>query len=264
VPVFCGIQRPEARTVFAGKAKETKSPFYELTVEIPKIEITEGEGFCGRLKLKNGDCVDLKPGMAGAFQVENAALAFLVSDTLLSKEGRETKERREAIKRAVARAALPGRMEVICDTPPVLIDAAHTPSSAARLIEAYTVMFPTGDSSEVPPGDSPEVPPGGILIFGSVIGKNPEAMAEVLCPSFKHVIISTPGTFKPSDPEAVYSSFARHHGSVELISEPERAFARAIELAGGKKPILVTGSFYMISEIRSLLLTPPEVDRHVV
>ncbi len=250
-PAFCSYQKPEAIAVFAEKASAVGVPLFELSKEIPNIEVSRTGGrFHGRLFLKSGEIIEIEPGMPGVFQVENGALAFIVADDLLSGLGHEKEPRRRVIRRAIARAQLPGRMELISEHPPVLIDAAHTPSSAARLVEAYSVMFQ----------------PGGVLLFGSVLGKNPLAMAKVLCPSFKNVIISTPGTFKPSDPRAVYRAFLDIHPSVHLILDPVSAYSKALELAGDEKPILVTGSFYMIAEIRSLAGKQPDkkVGRYAV
>jgi dihydrofolate synthase/folylpolyglutamate synthase len=234
-PAFCGFQKPEATAVFAKKASDVGAPFIELEKEIPAIRISRGNrGFSGLLTCKNGDVVEIEPGMNGAFQVENAALAFLVTDTLLPRLGITKDERRSIIQRGLSKASLPGRMELLRDNPPLLIDGAHTPASTARLAESYTAMYPGK----------------GILLFGSVIGKKPAAMAAILAPHFSHVVISTPGTFKPSDPASVEKAFRQVHNSVELIREPTGAFLRVLELAGEELPILVTGSFYMISEIR--------------
>ena len=247
---FSGYQVPEAACVFSNKADDTGVRLYKIEEEIPKLEITvdgaawtgppwrgpawRGPAWRGLATLKDGDTVEIKPGMQGKFQVENGALAFLVTDWLLEKAGRKKEERRRAICDALGRAKLPGRMELISENPPVLIDAAHTPASASRLLEAYLTMFPKG----------------GTLLFGSVLGKKPGEIAKILGPAFSKVIISTPGTFKPSDPEAVYQAFSAAHPSVELIPEPKAAFERALDHSGGKRPILVTGSFYMIAEVR--------------
>ena len=47
--------------------------------------------------------------------------------------------------------------------------------------------------------------------------------------------------------------------ALELIPEPEAAYLRALELSGGKLPVLVAGSFYMVAAIRRHLLAPEGV-----
>jgi dihydrofolate synthase / folylpolyglutamate synthase len=233
VPAFCGLQQKEAEDVFRTKAETVNAPMRFLEEEIPEIT-------SGALLLKTGERVSIEPGMPGSFQAENAALAFLATDAILASVGVEEAERRGFIADGIRGARLPGRMELLQRDPPVMIDAAHTPSSVRRLLDSFSNAFPEK----------------GILIFGSVLGKNPAAMAEVLASGFDSIIISTPGTFKPSDPQSVYDAFCQAHRSVELILDPKQAYVRASTLAGGSKPILVTGSFYMIAEVRPLLVGP--------
>jgi folylpolyglutamate synthase/dihydropteroate synthase len=71
-------------------------------------------------------------------------------------------------------------------------------------------------------------------------------------------VIARPGTFKQSEPERILESFRKHLGEArcELILEPEPALRRAVELArrSAARAVLVTGSFYLVSEIRARLL----------
>jgi len=78
-------------------------------------------------------------------------------------------------------------------------------------------------------------------------------MAAILAPAFSRVIVSTPGTFKESDPESVAEIFRGFNPSTILEKDPAQALARARQESGGILPILVTGSFYMIGEIGRLL-----------
>jgi dihydrofolate synthase/folylpolyglutamate synthase len=83
-------------------------------------------------------------------------------------------------------------------------------------------------------------------------------MAALLAPHFHTVIVSTPGRFKESNPEEVHALFRNVHSRVLLEKTPHRALEQAIRIAGKEKPILVTGSFYMLSEIRRIWLERPE------
>jgi dihydrofolate synthase/folylpolyglutamate synthase len=99
---------------------------------------------------------------------------------------------------------------------------------------------------------------GGILLFGCAKGKDPEGMAEALLPCFSQVIITSPGTFRESDPEAVYGVFYRRSGahtgafrpSVSLVPDTKNAFEEIVRKAKEKKtPVLVCGSFYLAGEV---------------
>jgi folylpolyglutamate synthase/dihydropteroate synthase len=94
-----------------------------------------------------------------------------------------------------------------------------------------------------------------VCIFGSVEGKDTEGMAAEIFGAFKEIIISKPGTFKPNSPEDVARIFRQFNPSSLLLIEAAEALKKAFEISAGTRPILVTGSFYMVAEIRPLLLT---------
>lgn len=237
IPAFCGHQKQEAEEVFANRARQIGAPITFVREKVRSMETFE-DGSATRVDLSfdTGESASLTPGMMGAFQVENAVLAYLVADHILRRNGVSDDVRRQALRNGITKGRLPGRMELLRTDPPIMLDAAHTPSSVQRLLESYTRIYPDP----------------ALLIFGSVLGKNPGAMAKILAPAFKSVIISTPGTFKQSDPEAVYREFRALNDCTELILDPEFAFRRALAVSENRIPILVAGSFYMIGEIRRI------------
>lgn len=82
-------------------------------------------------------------------------------------------------------------------------------------------------------------------------------MAEVLSPCFDKIIISTPGTFKENHPQEVFDVFKSFRQDILFYPEPEKAHTEAqkiIERGESEGPVLITGSFYMVSEIRSLVV----------
>jgi len=78
-------------------------------------------------------------------------------------------------------------------------------------------------------------------------------MASILARRFPRIVISTPGTFKESNPEQVFEIFRSLNPETVLEKSPQAALRRARQASGGTRPILVTGSFYMVAEIRRLL-----------
>lgn len=232
-PAYVARQDPEAREVFRSRALLAGSPIRFLDEETESLRVeTTLRGSSVRLRLR-GDpmALDFRMRLMGAFQAENAALACLCL------RGRLPGIPEEAYRRGLAAAYLPGRMELFEGPPPVVLDGGHTPLAVSRLLESWRALFP---------GEA-------VLLFGSVAGKNPTEMARVLAPAFRGIVVSTPGTFKQSRPREVHEIFRALNPASELEEDPARALRRARELSGGVRPILVTGSFYMVSEIRKLL-----------
>jgi hypothetical protein len=70
-----------------------------------------------------------------------------------------------------------------------VIEGAHTAGSVEHAVHTFTALYGTG----------------GICVFGCAAGKNVESMARATLPCFSHVIITAPGSFKVSHPEAFYA-----------------------------------------------------------
>ena len=232
VPAFVGLQGESAKGVFRQAAAERGVPLSFLDEEALEISsAVDATGTTLHLRLRDDEPMQLRLAMLGDFQAENAALAAL---TL-----RRTRPEipLTAYQEGFGHTTLPGRMEVRRGSPVIVLDGAHTPLAVTRLLASFRRVFP---------GDA-------VLLFGSVSGKRPHEMAEILARAFSTVIVSTPGTFKVSNPAEVADIFRRLAPATILERDPRTALAKAREASGGTRPILVTGSFYMVSEIRRLL-----------
>lgn len=230
VPVFVGRLAPQPlevmRTVAAGK----KSPIFELPEQIREIRATvTAEGTNASVRWQSGDTTHLTLSLLGRAQVDNACLAALVCRRMLP----DLPER--VIVEGLASARLPGRMEVTPGRPTVVLDGAHTPDSVRTSLAAFQEAF----------GRS------GTLVFGSVEGKKHREMAQILGPAFSRVIVTTPGTFKSSNPEGVADAFRPVSDRVDLVLDPARAIQAARK---GTEAVLVTGSFYLAGAVRNILM----------
>ncbi len=240
--VFCGYQLEEAYAVLQTKAAECSAPMTRLADELSSFEPEMSDyRMTVRYLWTGGACDTVRLGMTGSVQAENGALAYLIGKAILERDRFAPEAVRAFVLEGLAAAGLPGRMEVARHDPLIMLDAAHTPSSIARLVDSFTRMVPAPRN----------------LIFGSVAGKRHEEMARILAPHFDRIVISTPGTFKKSDPTSVWRAFRRHRPAAILEPDPKAALDLALRSETGVAPILVTGSFYMIAEIRALIESVP-------
>jgi len=232
VPAFIGLQPPGMKEVFRQAGRERGSAITFLDEET-RILSARGDinGTSFTVRFAGEQAEELRLAMLGEFQAENAALALLTLRRTMPGIPIA------CFRAAFAQTVLPGRMEVRGRAPAIVLDGAHTPLAVSRLLSSFRAIFP---------GEA-------VLLFGSVTGKRPREMAAILAPAFSRVIISTPGTFKESAPEEVAEIFRSFNPATVLEKDPARALRRAQEESEGTRPILVTGSFYMIGEIRRLL-----------
>jgi dihydrofolate synthase / folylpolyglutamate synthase len=232
IPVFSASQPPEVKSMFRQISRQHAAPIRFLDEELLVLDSSVyPQGTEVLLRIRGMRTQRFRLKLLGDFQAHNAALAYLILRKMFPKI------LCRSIVSGFERTFLPGRMELITSTPPVLLDGAHTPLAISQVLATYLPMFP----------------PPRTLIFGAIAGKNIPDMARLLSPHFQHIIISTPGTFKESDPHSVRRIFQSMHPSVMLKLEPEHALQRAFKLSRSHAPILVTGSFFMVAEIRKLL-----------
>jgi dihydrofolate synthase/folylpolyglutamate synthase len=255
-PLVLLDQDAEALAIFKKAVAEKNSRFiyFPEAVEISDLRYNK-EGTRFSLAFKQGGVfaepcepsvhLELSLPTPGVIQAKNAALAILAVKAAFPDTDAET------IKKTLGGFTLPARFERIRDTPPVIIDGAHTPQSTVYCIETFSSLY----------GKT------GILLFGCAARKDAWAMAKTLSPQFSRIIITTPGNFKISYPEQVYDIFKSIIDDTTFVQregkKPELIFIKdtgaAIEktLALGQEtglPVLGIGSFYLAAEIRGRAL----------
>jgi dihydrofolate synthase/folylpolyglutamate synthase len=236
-PLILAEQRAEVLEVFRRAAAEKNSPllYFPDIAEIRDLSIRrDGTNFTLAFRKPGyfSEPLGLRVGIPGAVQALNAGLAVIALKTVYPSLDAET------IRRGLGGFALPGRFENLRpEEPAVIIDGAHTEKSVELCANTFTALYGNG----------------GILLFGCAVGKNAEAMAAILKPRFSRIVITDPGSYRTSNPEAVYETFARSAGQAELLFIPETAKAIDYALEEGLKtglPVLGTGSFYLAGDIR--------------
>ena len=237
-PLILAKQNKTVLEVFRKKAEEKNSPLFYLPkiTELSGVKVHSG-GTDFTTKMVSGA---LSIPIPGKIQAENASLAIAAVKTAFPQINEDT------IRCGLANLFLPARFEKIENTPPFIIDGAHTPESLELCIETFCSLY----------GE------GGVLVFGCTADKDASAMARIASPRFQKVIITTPGTFKISNPALVYEAFslqaaqqaaAAQQIAVQLVADTQEAVKQAVEFAKEKNlPILGTGSFYLVSEIRKI------------
>jgi dihydrofolate synthase/folylpolyglutamate synthase len=245
-PLILAEQEDEALAVFTGAAEKNRSPlcYFPEAAAIDKLRVHR-QGVDFTLKFRGpgffSSPLDLSVPIPGEVQARNAGLAVLALKTAFPSIEAKT------IQAALGKFRLPARFETIRQAPLVVVDGAHTPKSVEYCVKTFITLYGRG----------------GILLFGCAEGKDVESMARALVHHFSHIIITTPGTFKASDPGKVYGVFKKEAGPepggpvIELMKETKAAVQRAFELGRARElPVLGTGSFYLASEIRVLPAGP--------
>jgi dihydrofolate synthase/folylpolyglutamate synthase len=180
------------------------------------------------------DRYELSLPILGDFQQENAATAIRALEQL-SPELRPT---RAAIEAGFSRLQIPGRMEFFPSHPGVVFDIAHNPDKAEHLAHALELMFP-----------------GRRFIFVMAIGESKDA-AETIRPFLELPGSFTFTTFSAAGRNAMrpqrLASIADSLGAWgRAIADPIEAFSIARRNAEADDIIVVTGSTFIVAELRA-------------
>ena len=217
VAVVTGAQRPEAAAVIERTARERGARLVET----------------GESSL-NGS---LRVGLPGRHQRANAALALAAIDEL-RRQGLNLPM--DAVARGLAGVRWPGRLEMIEGEghAAVLLDGAHNPAGA-RALEAYLAEELAGRRL--------------VLLFGAMRDKAVEEIAEILFSRFAAVVLTRPNQKRAASPAALAEAAGHLNRCVREIEDVAAAFRAASALAGPDGVVVVSGSLYLVGEVRPLL-----------
>jgi dihydrofolate synthase/folylpolyglutamate synthase len=138
--------------------------------------------------------------------------------------------------------------------PIVVIDGSHNAMAAASLATLVRTLFEGGDR---------------VMVMGiprdKEVGKLIAHFAK--CGARRVIFTRYPGT-RATPPEELAPLWEKRSAApTEVIEEPEQAFARAVDVAGGEGVVIVTGSIHLAGVLRPLARTReavPDLARMVV
>lgn len=201
------------------------------------------EGACGEGRLRvrlrtereeySGVCLALR----GRHQLTNAALAVALAETLASDGFKIT---REHVVEGLESAEHAGRLELIrSDGRTLLLDGAHNPAGA-RALRAYLDEF---EGRKV------------TLVFGAMRDKALAEIGAVLYPAAERLVLTEPRSPRAATVEELLRAVPADDPPRSVALAPSAAdaltVARAQTPTGGT--ICVTGSLYLVGEIKALL-----------
>jgi dihydrofolate synthase/folylpolyglutamate synthase len=236
VPVVCGVDQGTARSVIERRARELGAPLRGVLDSGGALRAERRrEGFRFRFRL-DGRYFLFSPGLKGEHQGRNAALAIAAAVEL----GRRWRPlRKDLIVRGIREAGWEGRLEPVAFHPRVVMDGAHN-EAGADAVAAYTRDF---------------LPRPRTLVFAIMKDKDIRRVSAVLFPLADTVILTALPLRRAATPELIFSQAPRRPKNVFLEPDPKKAFQKALEMTPPQGSVLVTGSLFLVGEIKRLL--PP-------
>lgn len=237
-----GVQEDEAMRVILDRTEQVGATAHPEGISFGVLEREVGVGG-QQMHLRGlaGDYRDLFLPLYGAHQAHNAALAVAAVEAFVG--GGEQPLEAEVVRDGLARAASPGRLEIVRRSPTVLVDAAHNPAGVLALVEAIRESF----------------------TFHRLIGvvaileeKDPEPMLEALEPILDHLVITRSTSPRAIRPERLGEIAVEVFGESRVSVIPD--LPDALDTAAGMSDeggvtgaVLATGSITLAADVRMLL-----------
>lgn len=243
-PVLIAQQQSEAiKIVFREKAITRHAPFYFVEDMIKNAHYSfdykqkkmkihfEGE-FLNRP-------IETKMSMLGKVQIQNASMAAIAIKKLFPNMDESI------IERGLEKAILPGRFEVIDKVLSyegikyLILDGAHTYNSIKGTLDTLNKMF--GDEKVN-------------LLFACAADKDIKDISTLFKYRFNHIYVTKPGNKKVSNIEAEREAFTNAQVNFSCDADYKTMIKKALKETSEKGHVLlVTGSFYLISEVREII-----------
>lgn len=245
VPVVTAAEG-EALAVIQEKAQKEGSPLYVYGRDF--FSQRKAGGWEGQRMVYHGlqrHRQTFSLSLLGAHQCVNASVAVAAME-VLAQQGMVPLDW-EAWTRGVAQTRWPGRLELVRQTPRLLLDGAHNPHGAQALAKAL---------QELVQGQRL------IVVFGVLADKEVAGVIQPWLPLADTVIITEPDNPRRAKAEEVGQVIRRlseaeagKGGPRQVLVERkvERACDLALSLAQPGDVILVTGSLFTISQARIFL-----------
>ena len=238
IPAVSVVQDPSAEEALKKVAEKVGAPldFTGKTIEFSyRFESSRMLGPHNRVCLTtpNSKFEHLAVPLVGEHQAINCGLALSVIDRL---KGRGIAINDARAMEGLSKVTIAGRMEMVSQTPRVLVDGAHNAASLDAVMRAIGQHIPY-DSM--------------VVIFGCCVDKDVSGMLERITSGADKVIFTKVDNVRTADPDELAARYTELYGKMAQVAPTlEEALGIARRAVTKEDLICITGSFYLVGEAK--------------
>jgi dihydrofolate synthase/folylpolyglutamate synthase len=187
-----------------------------------------------------GELIGIDSPLAGAHQQRNLALAIAAAVELRNNHGYNLTP--IDIQAGIRDTVWPARLETLpaaAGRADVLLDVGHNPAGAWALRAAVSHL---------------DVGQPMTLVFGCLKDKPAVELAQILFPLFSKIIVTLVDSPRSASLEDLLAAARTTGSDAEGVASAVRAVERAIEVTPVHGLVVVTGSVYLVGQVRPLLV----------
>ncbi len=233
IPVVSGCCAESPRRVIRKRAKDVGAPLIEIC-DACRIKIRRRIRGHRSIDLHTPvrDYRNLRLSLAGEYQTRNAALAVMATENLKSIRIQD-----QGVRRGLANARWPGRLDEYSSRRRTLMDGAHNPEGA-QFLRDYLVEQ---KEKEVH------------FVFGAVRDKNIKKMAKYLFPLATTIHLAGIVNSRSADPADIADMHRQFYPRIRIHPNMHEALLAAWRQCSRSGLVVVTGSLYLIGELLPLI-----------
>jgi dihydrofolate synthase/folylpolyglutamate synthase len=238
IPAITVLQDPEAEAVLKRVAEKVGAPFDVTGKSIEFSYRFESSRMLGPhnrvcLTTPNSKFEHLAVPLLGEHQAINCGLALSVIDRLKAR-GFPINDSKAM--EGLGKTVIPGRMEMLAQSPRVIVDGAHNAASIDALMRAIGQHIPY-DSM--------------VVIFGCCADKDVSGMLERIAAGADKVIFTRVDSVRSADPSELSARYIEQYGKMAQVAHTlEDALGIANRAVTKEDLITITGSFYLVGEAK--------------
>jgi len=232
VPVVTGVRQSQGVAVLQSIAREKSAPFFRYGKTFRTRRKPDGTFTYSGMESTQRD---MKTGLTGSHQVDNAALVLAACELLnLRKPIAPT----EAVREGLLNVRWPGRLEIAGTSPLLLLDGAHN-FIAARTLKKYLSEHLAHKKIT--------------MVIGILDDKPYKSMLQTILPGCRRVIATRANIDRALSPEVLYTLSKRMIEDVRIIPDVAAAVRYAMETTPSEEAVCVAGSLYVVGEAKAWL-----------
>ena len=133
--------------------------------------------------------------------------------------------------------AIPGRMEILSEEPLIILDGGHN-EGCIKALSAMADKYLSDKKIT--------------LLMSFMKDKDYTCALSVIAPLAENIVFTLTDPIRGEVPDILCESAKAYCKNVFSVSDPAEAYRKALSLTDDNSVLIVTGSFYLVSEIRNM------------
>ena len=237
VPVVLYPQKEEAEEVILKTSANKNCKVYSINKNDGKLMNIDYDNITQRVEVKGLNGIyNIDLPLLGAHQILNLCTAINAVEVLCKEEG--IKFEKNVIEESLKDVKWIGRLETLNRNPLIVIDGAHNIDGIKSLTQNIKKYFKYNKM---------------YLLLGILADKQVGEMIHEIAPMAEKIFTLAPNNDRAESSENLKNEIELINPNVEAFDDYETAIKKAMNEADEEDLILVSGSLYMIGDMRKII-----------